>query len=219
MKNDMNGGRLPFVFVFGVLLISSLVIYQRSNALSSFKLENQQLVDEMDIQYLEIQTLKNEISDLTSTIKSINETLISVLELSAMENEMGKKTFVSVIKPRKKITYTFEASMNYSYTVNYSFPQSTNVVFSILGSDMRTVVGYTELDLIGQGTYTVNIEIPLPQTPMNWVVYPSAYWLEDETPKYIPQEWNQEAIITIVDGTPGHTQSSCSSESAICHSG
>ena len=109
--------------------------------------------------------------------------------------------------------------MNFTYSVNYSLPQSSDVVFSVLDSDKKTVLGYMEIELVGQGIETITVEIPLPESPLSWEVYSSAYWLVEGTPKYSVNDWCQKALITVIDATPGHTQSSCSDESAICHSG
>ena len=93
------------------------------------------------------------------------------------------------------------------------------MVFSVLDSDKITVLGYKELDLIGQGMESITIEIPVPDLPKSWVVYPSAYWFVDKNLRYTEDDWTQKSVITVVDATPGHTQSSCSDESLKCHSG
>ena len=215
----MNSQRTPFFVAVVILLIISVVVYNQNNSLSKVSLEKDQLIDEINIQSAEIQELETEITVLSSTIDYLNETLSSFLQSAAMEKEIEKSTFLRVIPPRKKVTYTFEEKMNFTYSVNYSLPESGNVVFSVLDSDKKTVLGYAELELVGQGIETITVEIPLPGVPLDWEVHPSVYWLVDGAPRYSVENWCQKALITIIDATPGHTQSSCSDESAICHSG
>ena len=215
----MNNQHTPIIVAVFILIIGSAVIIRQNNSLANVELEKEHFLDTINDQSVVIQELEAEITELSLTIDYLNDTLSFVLQSVELEKELETSTYVNVIQPRNKVTYTFEEKMNYTYSVNYSFPQSKTVIFSVLDTDKKSVLGYSTLELVGQGIKTINVEIPIPRDQKTWEVYPSAYWFNDETPRFSEKTWSHKAVINILDATPGHTQGSCSGGSSICHSG
>jgi len=216
----MNSERIPFLIAIGIVLVSTVLVYDRNTTITSLEDENRRLLDNITAKTEDVIVLQSEVNNLTSTKESLI-TSIELLEasISQMEEEVEIISYARVVSTNTPKVYAFEETLDYFYDVEYSFQEPTDVVFTVLDSDQRTVLGFMELTLEGDGTEKLLVEIESCGVPGKWAVYPSVYWLEDSTPTYSADGWTKLGTINVIDGTPGHTQDSCSEESAICHSG
>jgi hypothetical protein len=214
---DMNGNRVLYVSGLLILIISAYAINQNTliTALNSSK-------DVLTAQNIELETrieaLEEERTSLIESLKNLNASFITFQnEVNAMD-ETASNTYARVIEANKKLTYTFETNTSYSYTVNYSFPEPTEVVFSVLDIDKETVLGYETLILEGDGSEVVFVTITVPDEPDRWIICPSVHWLEGGIPQY-SEGWYKNAILTVTSGSEGHTAGTCGEVSTACHSG
>lgn len=204
----------------GILLVSAVLVFERNNTISSLENENRRLLDDLDIKSEDLIELQTEVNTLTSSMESMLDSIGTLEEtLSQIEAETELTSYARVVSMKSQKVYLFEETMNYIYNVDYHFEELTDVVLTVLDSDQRTVLGFMEVTLVGEGTENLLVEIETRQVSGKWTVYPSIYWLEEGTPTYSPEGWTMKGTVNVIDGSQGHTQSSCSEESAICHGG
>lgn len=216
----MNSERIPTLIAISILLASAVIVYDRNATITSLENENHRLMDDITTKTEDVNTLQAEVNGLTSSIESMI-TSIEMLEtsISQIEEEVEITSYARVVSTNTPKVYVFEETLDYFYNVEYSFQDPTDVVFTVLDTDRRTVLGFMDVTLEGEGTEKLLVEIKSCGVPGKWTVYPSVYWLEDGTPTYSTDGWTMTGAINVIDGSPGHTQDSCSEESAICHSG
>ena len=213
----MNHERVAFFIIFSLLLSGSVLLFQRNEVINRFDQENQVLAGQVEDMNSEIQDLHARLREMESLASSINNSMISLLESLYEQETIRNNTYARVHETALYFAYPFQGSLNYTFSVNYSFTEVTQTIFTVLDADKETVLGYKRLNLIGQGVETVEIEIPLPETTMRWNVYPSVHWIRDETPVYDAEGWCKSAIIEVLSGSAGHIRGSCGDQSAVCH--
>ena len=214
----MNRDRVPYFIAIAILFVSSVLLYQYNNTISDLNTENEQFTQEISEQTLQIQALTDQVTQLSETTELLNDSLTATMESIELENEREMNTFAQVLSIERIIyAYLFEEKINCTFSVNYSFPGPTETVFLVLDTDQISVLGYEELSLDGTGIKTVEVEIPLPETPGKWGISPSVYWLSGDAPKYSETDWTKEISFDVLDVDPGHSQGSCGEESVKCH--
>jgi hypothetical protein len=216
----MSRDRILYLLAITILLASSVLLYQNNGTILDLKTEKDQLTKEISEETQKVQTLTDQVTQLSEVSELLNNSLIATLEIIKAENERELGTFAQVLSVERIVyAYMFKEKINCTYSVNYSFPAPTETVFLVLDTDQITVLGYEELSLDGTGIKTVQVEIPLPEISGKWSITPSVYWLSGDVPTYSDIGWKKETSFDVLDVDPGHSQGSCGEESTGCHSG
>ncbi len=214
----MTRDKVPYFLTIVILLASSVLLYQNNDAISELMTEKDQLTQEISEETLKVQTLTDQVAQLGEVAQLLNNSLTATLEFIEAENALEQNTYARVLAVERIVyAYLYDEKVNCTFSVNYSFPSSTETVFLVLDTDEITVLGYEELSLEGTGIASVKVEIILPEVSGNWRISPSVYWLSDEAPKYSSTGWKKEISFDVLDVDQGHSQGSCGEASVICH--
>lgn len=214
----MSRDRVPYLLAIIILLASLVLLYQNTDTISGLEAEKEQLAQEVSEQALKVQTLTDQVTQMSDAANLLNDSLTATLESIEIEKELELGTYAQVISVERILyAYMFNEKTNCTFSVNYSFPNPTEAVFLVLATDEITVLGYEKLSLDGSGIVTVEVEISLPEESGKWTIAPSVYWLNDGAPTYSSTGWKKETSFEVLSVDPGHSQGSCGEESVKCH--
>ncbi|MCW4048819.1 MAG: hypothetical protein NWE89_03695 [Candidatus Bathyarchaeota archaeon] len=169
--------------------------------------------------------LENVVQELSAQVSSLEE-MVSVYEeaVSGLEARVctleaeARLSYARVVEAKKVIVYLSDGYMNYSYVVEYRFPNRTEAVFSVRSFPELEVIESQSLWLEGQSTIGVSFTVPLPDEMGKWSIAPSVCYVVDGEEVYSEDLWYQQVYVDVIEGVEDHRIGTCGDTSSACHS-